>query len=124
MLRGQPPTIFGDGRQSRDFIYVENVVAANLLAVERPSELVAGRVFNVGCGKSVNLLELVAELNRLTGSSLEPQFQEPRAGDVRFSEADMSAARTDLGFNPAVSWATGIEKTLDFYRQTQIPTTS
>lgn len=117
MLEGNAPNIFGDGKQSRDFVYVKNVVNANLLAAEGPSEKVAGGVFNIGCGGSINLLELAAELNQLTGQNLEPAHQEERAGDIKFSEADISAAREGLGYEPEISFADGLSKTLDFYRE-------
>jgi UDP-glucose 4-epimerase len=116
MLKGEAPTIFGDGLQSRDFAYIDNVVAANLLAAEQPSEKVAGRVFNIAGGVSVTLLDLVEELNRLTGQSLQPQHQPAREGDIRDSAADLTVARRDLGYNPQVSWQAGLKHTLDFYR--------
>lgn len=116
MLEGQRPKIFGDGRQSRDFVYVENVVNANLLAAEGDAGKVAGKVFNVGCGGSIDLLQLAAELNLLTGQNLVPQHEPPRTGDIRFSEADISAAREGLGYEPKVSFAQGLAATLDFYR--------
>lgn len=116
MLKGEAPTIFGDGLQSRDFAYIDNVVAANLLAAEQPSEKVAGRVFNIAGGVSVTLLDLVEELNRLTGQSLQPQHQPAREGDIRDSAADLTVSRRDLGYNPQVSWQAGLKHTLDFYR--------
>ncbi len=118
MLQGQAPVVFGDGSQSRDFTFVENVVAANLLAAEAPGESVAGRVFNVGGGHSITLLQLIQELNRLTGQNLHPRFQPARAGDVLHSCADISALRRALGFQEKTSWREGLQRTLDFYRQT------
>jgi UDP-glucose 4-epimerase len=115
-LEGQSPTIFGDGRQSRDFIYVENVVQANLLAAERPAERVAGRVFNVAGGASIDLLQLVEALNQLTRQRLQPRFEPPREGDVRHSEADIGAATRDLGYAVVTPFTRGLDKTLDFYR--------
>jgi nucleoside-diphosphate-sugar epimerase len=116
MLAGKAPVIYGDGQQSRDFTYIENVVRANLLAVEAPAEKVAGRVFNIAGGQSISLLQLVAELNRLTGQSLTPQFEPPRAGDVKNSQADITAAQQALGFESKVSWQDGLERTLEFYK--------
>lgn len=116
LLRGEAPVIYGDGQQSRDFTYVENAVAANLLAAEAPAERVAGQVFNVAAGQSISLLQLVAELNRLTGRQLAPRFEPPRVGDVHSSLADISAAQRDLGYEVKVSWADGLARTLDFYR--------
>jgi UDP-glucose 4-epimerase len=115
-LGGERPTVFGDGLQSRDFVYIENVVAANLLAAEAAPERVGGRVFNIGGGGSVNLLQLITELVRLTGRSLEPRFEPARAGEVRFSQADITAARRDLGYEVQVPWPVGLDKTLAFYR--------
>ena len=117
MLAGKAPLIYGDGQQSRDFTYIENVVRANLLAVEAPAEKVAGRVFNIAGGQSISLLQLVAELNRLTGQSLKPVFEPPRAGDVKSSLADVTAAREALGYQSTVSWEDGLQRTLEFYRK-------
>jgi nucleoside-diphosphate-sugar epimerase len=116
MLEGKPPTILGDGKQSRDFVSIRNVVEANLLGAERPANMVAGRTFNVGTGSSINLLHLVDELNRQTGQNLKPTFGPARAGDVRDSRADISAARAALAYAPRVTWQQGLEETLNFYR--------
>ncbi len=115
-LAGERPRVFGDGRQSRDFVAVADVVAANLAAAERPAVHVAGRVFNIGTGASVSLLDLIGELQRLTGRKLEPQFEAARPGDVRFSCADVASAARELGFRARVSWQAGLAATLDFYR--------
>lgn len=116
MLRSETPTIFGDGLQSRDFAYIDNVVAANLLAAERPAENVAGRVFNIAGGVSVTLLDLIAELNKLTGQSIVPKHEPGRSGDIRHSAADLTASRADLAYEPQVTWQEGLKHTLDFYR--------
>jgi UDP-glucose 4-epimerase len=116
LLAGRAPTIFGDGLQSRDFVYVANVVHANLLAAEQPAPRVAGQVFNIGGGGSINLIELLAALNGLTGQNLAPVFAPARPGDVRFSAADISAARANLGYEVQVPWRDGLRHTLDFYR--------
>jgi len=118
MLRGEAPVIFGDGKQSRDFTFVENAVAANLLAAETPAERVAGKFFNVACGDSISLLQLVAELNRLTSQKLQPRFEPPRVGDVRSSQADIATAVAALGYKAEVPWTDGLGRELDFYRQT------
>jgi UDP-glucose 4-epimerase len=115
LLAGERPLIYGDGKQSRDFAYVENVVQANLLAAEVPG--VAGRTFNIGCGRSVSLLDLLSSLNRLLGTKVEPVFQPARAGDVRDSLADISRAVTDLGYEPRVDLEEGLRRSVDFYRQ-------
>jgi nucleoside-diphosphate-sugar epimerase len=116
MLAGKAPVIFGDGKQTRDFTYVKNVVQANLLAADAPAETVAGRVFNIAGGTSISLLDLVAELNRLTAQNLQPKFEPARAEDVRSSLANISAAETILGYWPAIGWQGGLRPTLEFYR--------
>jgi UDP-glucose 4-epimerase len=114
MLAGNRPVIFGDGFQSRDFTYVENVVRGNLAAAERPAA--AGGVFNVACGKQCNLLELVAAINRVLGTKIEPAFEPARAGDVRDSLADITAAREVLGYEPTIDFDEGLRRSIDYYR--------
>src|SRR5260370_41827215 len=97
MVAGRVPVILGDGVQSRDFTFIENVVTANLLVAKAPATKVAGRVFNIAGGQSISLLQLVAELNRLTRQSLKPRFEAARAGEVRSSPAGLRAARQVLG---------------------------
>jgi UDP-glucose 4-epimerase len=111
MRRGRAPTVFGDGLQSRDFTYVSDVVQAMLKAAEAPG--VSGRVYNVGTGRSVNLLELIAALNRLLGRNLKPNHGPPRTGDIRHSRADITRACRDLGYEPAVSFEEGLRRTLE-----------
>lgn len=112
MLAGTEPTIFGDGLQSRDFVSVENVVAANLLAAEQPAAQVAGGVFNIAGGESINLLRLVADLNELTGQRLASVFKPARPGDIKSSAADIGAARAHLGYQVTVNWREGLRRTL------------
>jgi nucleoside-diphosphate-sugar epimerase len=119
MLKGETPVIFGDGLQSRDFTYIDNVVQANLMAAEAPAEKVTGRVFNAATGHSVTLLDLVQDLNDLTGQSIKPRFEPGRAGDVRSSLADNSAAEKAFGYKATVTWKEGLAKTLEFYRSQQ-----
>jgi UDP-glucose 4-epimerase len=114
LLAGRPPVIFGDGEQSRDFTYVANVVRANLLAMDAPE--VAGRVFNVACGERVTLNRLVAELQDLLGTRVEPIYAAPRPGDIRHSLADLSAAQSTLGYRPTVLLREGLERTIDHIR--------
>lgn len=115
MSAGKPPTVFGDGLQSRDFTDVRDVVQAMLKAAAAPPE-VSGKVYNVGTGRSVSVLDLVEVLNRLLGAGLTPVRGPARAGDVRHSRADISRARQDLGYEPAVSFEDGLRRTLDWYR--------
>jgi UDP-glucose 4-epimerase len=114
MLAGRTPTIHGDGRQSRDFTYVTDVVQALLRAAEAPG--ISGRVYNVGTGRSITVLDLVAALNRLLGKELAPRHGPARMGDVRHSRADISRARRELGYEPAVPFDEGLRRTLDWYR--------
>jgi UDP-glucose 4-epimerase len=114
MLRGERPTIYGDGLQSRDFSYIENVVHANLLALE--AEGLAGQAVNVATGKRHTLLDLVATLNELLGTRIAPLHTDPRPGDVRHSLADTRAAAALLGYAPQVDFAEGLRRTVEWYR--------
>jgi nucleoside-diphosphate-sugar epimerase len=114
LLREEPVTIYGDGEQTRDFVYVEDVVQANLRAMEEPSE--PGEVFNVGTGLSVSLNELYSHMRELTGTEAEAAHASPRVGDIRHSLASIERIRGRLGFEPSVSWKQGIAATLDWYR--------
>ena len=114
MLAGAAPTVFGDGGQSRDFVYVDNVVEANMRACATPG--IAGRVYNIGCGRSASLLELVAALNRVLGTAIEPEFAPARPGDVHISLADITRAQRELGYEPVVHFEKGLEQTLAWMR--------
>lgn len=111
--QNKAPTIHGDGSQSRDFTYVENVARANYAACQR--EEAAGGVFNIGCAARTSISGLWRTMAELTGSSLEARHTPPRAGDVPHSLADISRARSALGYEPAVSLRAGLEQTLRFY---------
>lgn len=115
MLSGRQPVIYGDGRQSRDFSYVANVVHANLLAADAPG--VAGRTINAADGRSVDLLALLDALNRLLGTHVKPQFAPQRPGDVRESQADITLARSLLGYEPQVGFEDGLRRSVDYYRE-------
>ena len=106
MLNGERPKIYGDGKQSRDFTYVANVVQANLLACQ--ADGVAGEFFNVACGERYTVLDLVAELNEILGKDVEPVFTEPRKGDVRHSQADISKAQRLLEYGGLVGFKSGL----------------
>jgi UDP-glucose 4-epimerase len=112
LAEGRPPTIYGDGEQSRDFTYVENVVDANLLALEAPG--VGGRVFNIACGVRVTLNELAGLLRAEMGVEVEPVHGPPRPGDIRHSLADVERAREDLRYEPRIDFAAGLRLTLDY----------
>ena len=110
-LRGEPPRIHGDGEQSRDFTYVADTVRANLLAADAPGAV--GRVINVAGGRRIAMNRLLAEIQEIVGSELEPIHEPARPGDVRHSLADLSRARDLLGFEPAVPLAEGLRRTIE-----------
>jgi UDP-glucose 4-epimerase len=114
LAQGKTPTVFGDGLQTRDFTYVSDVVQALTLAAERPG--VSGAVFNVGTGKPTTLLDLIAALNQLLGTSVVPKHAETRAGDIRHSRADISRTRQALGYDPKVRFIDGLARTLEWAR--------
>jgi len=114
-LRGVRPTVYGDGEQSRDFTYVDNVVEANLLACA--ADGVGGMVFNVGTGERHTLNDLLFSLSAIVGRPLEPQYSDPRVGDVRHSQAAIEKAQRFLGFEPKVSFKEGLERTVDWFRK-------
>ncbi|MFV2066482.1 MAG: SDR family oxidoreductase [Pirellulales bacterium] len=114
MLGGQRPTIFGDGKQSRDFTYVANVVHGNLLAAD--AEAAVGEAINVACGDEIDLLQLVSAVNRVLGTHIEPVHAEPRPGDVLHSRADISRARQLIGYEPQIDFDEGLLRSIEFYR--------
>jgi UDP-glucose 4-epimerase len=124
MSEGRRPPVQGDGTQSRDFTYVANAVQALLKAAEAPE--VSGNVYNVGTGRSVTVLDLVAALNQILRTDLEPVFSPPRVGDVKFSKADIRRTRADLGYDPQVSFEDGLVRTVEWYLETKekLPATS
>lgn len=115
LLHHRAPIIFGDGRQSRDFTFIANVVQANLLAIRAPG--VAGEVFNIACGQSVDLLTVLHSLTKLLGQAIDPEYQAPHAGDIRHSLADISKAQRLLGYQPVTSFCKGLSETVAFFRQ-------
>lgn len=115
MLEGRQPVIYGDGRQSRDFSFVANVVHANLLAADAPEAV--GKTLNAANGRSTDLLTLLDALNRLLGLNVQPQFAPPRIGDVRESQADITLARQVLGYEPQVDFEEGLRRSVDYYRK-------
>jgi nucleoside-diphosphate-sugar epimerase len=116
MREGRRPTIFGDGQQSRDFTYVANAVAANLAAMRHPQPL-GGETFNVGTGECVRLLDLVAALNEIFGTELQPEFQPLRAGDVRDSLASLEKIARVLNYRPGVPFVEGLRRTVNASRE-------
>jgi nucleoside-diphosphate-sugar epimerase len=116
MLRGEQPTIFGDGEQSRDFTYIDNAVEANLLACKAPAAKAAGEMCNVATGRRVTLNEMFRALQKLTGYSGEAKHGPERGGDIKHSLADISKAEARLGYKPKVGFEEGLEKTVEWYR--------
>jgi UDP-glucose 4-epimerase len=110
MTKGKTPTIFGDGLQARDFVYIANVVQALRLAAE--AKTAVGRVYNIGSGGSTTILELVMHLNDLLGTRIVPTHQPARAGDVRVSQACIRRAQDELGYRPIISFRDGLAKTV------------
>jgi nucleoside-diphosphate-sugar epimerase len=115
MLAGRPPTIYGDGEQSRDFSYIDNVVDANLAAVD--AKALHGEVVNVACHDRVTLNEVVVQLNRLLGTNIQPTYAPARAGDIKHSFADIRLAEQVIGYRPTVTFAAGLARTIAWYRQ-------
>ncbi len=114
MLKNRRPTVYGDGRQTRDFTFVENAVQTNLLACEAQN-LPEERIFNCACGNQISIQDLVVALNRLLGKDINPIFADPRPGDVKHSFADVSRAVHYLGYAPKVSFEDGLRKTVQWY---------
>jgi len=114
MLAGKQPVVFGDGRQSRDFVFVRNVVQANLLAGDVPG--VSGKTFNVADGRRIDLLRLIELLNQLLGTKVQPRHEAARVGDIRESLADITQARKCLGYEPEVDFEEGLRRSIEYYR--------
>jgi UDP-glucose 4-epimerase len=115
LLGKEPPVVYGDGTQSRDFTYIENVVQANLLALDAAG--VGGEVFNIACGQSVTLNAVLQYLAEFSHQVVEPEYQAPRAGDIKHSLADISKAEQMLGYRPVTPFREGLQRTFEFFRQ-------
>ncbi|HEX4605897.1 MAG TPA: SDR family oxidoreductase [Candidatus Angelobacter sp.] len=116
MLQGEQPVIFGDGKQSRDFTYIDNVVSANLLACHAPAEKVSGHVFNVAAGKNFSLNDLYSQLQEIIGYPKAASYAPARGGDVRDSLADTTYARDAMGYKTLVELSEGLRQTVEWYR--------
>ena len=116
LLAGEQPTIYGDGGQSRDFTYIDNVVHANLLAAAAQAEKVAGRMMNAATGASITLNQTFEILADLTGYKGKPKYEDERAGDIRDSLADIGLAKELLGYEPQVDFREGLRRTVEWYR--------
>jgi UDP-glucose 4-epimerase len=119
MLRGERPTIYGDGEQSRDFNYIDNAVAANLLAATAPETDVAGQTFNIATGHRFNLNETFEMLKPLTGYTGDVEYAPERAGDIKHSLADISRAQEKLKYQPLVDFKEGLRRTVEWYRASE-----
>jgi UDP-glucose 4-epimerase len=118
MLAGESPTVYGDGGQSRDFTFINNVIHANQAALAAPVSA-CGRIYNIACGESATLLDLIDGINDILGTSIRPQHVAPRAGDVRHSLADVSAAAEAFGYQPRVKLREALRLTVEWYRGRQ-----
>lgn len=114
ILKDEPPPIYGTGRQSRDFTFIDNIVRANVLATKRTG--LNARVFNVGCGKSHTILELTKILNRIMQKNIKPVFLKPRPGDVLKTQADISGISKELGYNPGIGFVDGLKLTIEYFK--------
>ena len=114
MMSGKPPTIYGDGMQSRDFTFIDNVVHGNLLALKAPE--VGGEMMNLATGGSVSLLQLVEKINRLLGTSFEPIHDPARPGDIKYSRANVGKITDLLDFAPVVDFDSGLARTIDWFK--------
>src|ERR1700683_5542246 len=121
MLRGEQPTIFGDGQTSRDFTYIDNAVSANLLACSAPASECAGRVFNAATGRRVTLNETLAALKPLTGYKGEIKYAPERTGDIKHSLADITLAQKHLGYKVLVNFEDGVRRTVEWYKSERQP---
>jgi len=115
VLQSKRPTIYGDGLQSRDFTYVQDVVEANLLACAVPG--VAGQVFNVACGDRITVNSMLQQINKITGKDIAPIYADPRPGDIEHSQADITRAKEHLGYQPKISFEEGLRNTIEWYRK-------
>ena len=114
ILKDKPPTVFGDGEQTRDFTYVDNVVEANLVAAK--AEHTAGQVLNIACGKAVTVNETIAVINAAVGKNIKPIYTDPRPGDVKHSLADITLAEKLLAYKPLIDFREGLKSAINWYR--------
>jgi nucleoside-diphosphate-sugar epimerase len=115
ILKDEQPTVYGDGKQSRDFTYVDNVVEANLLAAK--AKKTCGEVINIACGRAVTVNETIDTINGLAGKNIKPIYTDPRPGDVKHSLADITLAKRTIGYKPAVLFREGLQKATGWYRE-------
>ncbi len=114
ILKNESPTIYGDGEQSRDFTYIDNVVEANLLAAS--AEMTQGQVINIACGCSITVNNIISMINHSLGKDIKPIYTDPRLGDVKHSLADITSAHNLIGYEPTVSFEQGLQEAINWYR--------
>jgi nucleoside-diphosphate-sugar epimerase len=117
LLRGERPTVYGDGEQSRDFCYIDNVCKANWLASQAPADRCNGRPMNIACHRQISLNQILEQLQDLLGTKIEPIYTHERPGDVKHSLADVSLAKEMIGYEPEVYFQEGLERAIDWYRE-------
>jgi len=115
ILKNEPPTVYGDGEQSRDFTYVDNVVHANLLAAK--AKKVGGEVINIACGERITVNEIISLINQILGKTIRPIYEPPQPGDVKHSLASIHLAKKVIGYEPIVSFRDGLERAIAWYRE-------
>ncbi len=118
ILKDQPPTVYGDGEQSRDFTYIDNVVEANLLAAKAPKT--EGQVINIACGQAVTVNEIIGMINDSLGKNIKPTYEPTRPGDVKHSLADITRAKQVIGFEPVIPFNEGLKLAIDWYTKNLI----
>ena len=114
IMQGQAPIVYGDGEQSRDFTYIDNVVDGNVLATS--AKKTRGETVNVACGGQITINQVITAINKALGTNVRPRYVDPRPGDVRHSCADVRLAKTLLGYVPKVSFEDGLRRAIDYYR--------
>lgn len=117
LLKGEQPVVFGDGEQSRDFCFIQNVCEANWLAANAPADVCKGQPLNIACNQATSLNQILQKLRELLGVDVQADYQAPRAGDVKHSLADISLAEKTIGYSPSVYFEEGLEKAIDWYRE-------
>jgi nucleoside-diphosphate-sugar epimerase len=120
LAEGKAPTIFGDGEQTRDFTFIDNVVQANILAATADHPDLPGKAMNIGCGGRYSINELLRHLQEIMGTDVTPSYVAPRPGDVRDSQADITLARTLIGYEPSVELREGLEKTVAWFQARRV----
>ena len=117
LLRGERPIVYGDGEQSRDFCFIDNVCEANWLAAEADAKVCTGQVLNIACNRKTSLNQILRQLKDLLKVDIEGEYTDPRPGDVRHSLADVTRAKEVIGYEPKIFFEEGLNKAIDWYRQ-------